>query len=198
MTEATAPVIAMIGPLGVRDGRTNAQCPMARTLDVVGARSAFLILREALYGSTRFEQFVDLAGVSEPVAAARLRELTADGLLEKVPYREPGQRTRHEYRLTEKGADLLPALAAMMAWGDRWLFPDRARVQLTHAGCGGEVGVALTCDEGHEIGADELQLEVRKRAAAPGTVGEAEEDGRTGTDCSGGAGLSGVRIPVRH
>ena len=147
MTEATAPVIAMTGPLGARDGRTNAQCPMARTLDIVGARSAFLILREALYGSTRFEQFVDRAGISEPVAAARLRELTADGLLEKIPYREPGQRTRHEY-----------------------LFPNRARVQLTHAGCGEEVGVVLTCEADHAVSADELQLEVRKRAR-PGPEG---------------------------
>jgi DNA-binding HxlR family transcriptional regulator len=168
MPEATAPVIQMIGPLGRRDGwaNTNTECPMARTLDVVGARSAFLILREALYGSTRFEQFVDRADISEPVAAARLRELTAEGLLEKVPYREPGQRTRHEYRLTEKGADLLPTLAAMMAWGDRWLFPDRARVHLTHAGCGGEVGTVLTCDAGHEVSASELQLEARKRPQA--------------------------------
>src|SRR5450756_654759 len=104
MHEATPPVIQMIGPLGRRDGwtNTNTECPVARTLDVVGARSAFLILREALYGSTRFEQFVGRAGISEPVAAARLRELTAEGLLEKIPYREPGQRTRHEYRLTQK------------------------------------------------------------------------------------------------
>jgi len=163
MPEPTTPVIDLIGPLVRRDDWSAAQCPMARTLGVVGARSAFLILREALYGSTRFEHFVDRAGISEPVAAARLRELTAEGLLEKVPYREPGQRTRNEYRLTEKGADLLPVLAAMMAWGDRWLFPDRARAHLTHAGCGGEVGVALTCDTGHEVGANELQLEVRKR-----------------------------------
>jgi DNA-binding HxlR family transcriptional regulator len=164
MPEATAPAVQMIGPLGHRDGPTNAYCPIARTLDVVGARSAFLILREAFYGSTRFEQFVDRAGISEPVASARLRELTAEGLLEKVPYREPGQRTRNEYHLTEKGADLFPALAAMMAWGDRWLFPDRARVHLTHAGCGGEIGTALTCDAGHEVSAGEVQLEARKRA----------------------------------
>lgn len=166
MPEVTAPpVIQMTGRLA-RDGRAAGHCPMARTLDVVGARSAFLILREAFYGSTRFEQFVTQTGISEPVAAARLRELTAEGLLEKVPYREPGLRTRHEYRLTEKGADLLPVLAAMMAWGDRWLFPDRARVQLTHAGCGEEIGVVLECDAGHRVGPDELQLEVRKRAQA--------------------------------
>ena len=55
-----------------------------------------MILREAFYGATRFEEFVERAGISEPVAAARLRELTAEGLLEKVPYREPGQRTRSD------------------------------------------------------------------------------------------------------
>ena len=66
------------------------------------------------------------------MVAARLRELTAEGLLEKFPYQEPGQRTRSGYRLTEKGSDLLPVLVAMMRWGDRWLFPDGARVELTH------------------------------------------------------------------
>lgn len=163
MPAVTAPVVQMTGRLQSRDGAA-VHCPIAGTLDVVGARSAFLILREAFYGSTRFEQFVTLAGVSEPVAAARLRELAGQGLLEKVPYREPGHRTRHEYRLTEKGADLLPALAAMMAWGDRWLSPDRASVQLAHSGCWGEVGVTLKCDAGHEVGPDELQLEARKPA----------------------------------
>jgi DNA-binding HxlR family transcriptional regulator len=161
MPESAPPVIQMAGRLEPRDGWVAARCPIARTLDVVGTRSAFLILREAFYGSTRFEQFVALAGISEPIAAARLRELAGEGLLEKVPYREPGRRTRYEYRLTEQGADLLPALAAMMAWGDRWLIPDRVGVQLTHSGCGGEVGVALTCDAGHEVGAGELQLEAR-------------------------------------
>jgi DNA-binding HxlR family transcriptional regulator len=161
MTEATAPAVQMTGP---RDGRTNAYCPMAKMLDAVSARSAFLILREAFYGSTRFEEFVERAGSSEPVTAARLRELTAEGLLEKVPYREPGQRTRHEYRLTDMGADLLPVLVAMMTWGDRWAFPDRARVHLTHEGCGAEVAAVLTCDAGHPVGADELRLETRKRS----------------------------------
>jgi DNA-binding HxlR family transcriptional regulator len=165
MSETQAPVIQMTGRLEPRDGWAADHCPMARTLDVVGTRSAFLILREAFYGATRFEQFVARAEISEPVAAARLRELTADGLLEKFPYREPGQRAREEYRLTEKGADLLPALAAMMSWGDRWLFPGRARVELTHAGCGAEIDVALRCRAGHDVGADELQLEARKRAS---------------------------------
>ena len=50
-----------------------------------------------------------------------MKELVDDGLLERAPYREPGQRTRHGYRLTEKGADLLPVLVSLKQWGDRWL-----------------------------------------------------------------------------
>lgn len=154
--------IQMTGRLDPREGWTADGCPIARTLDTVGARSAFLILREAFYGATRFEQFVERAAVSEPVAAARLRDLAAEGLLERVPYRDAGQRTRHEYRLTEKGRELLPVLVAMMNWGDRWLFGDGARVELTHAGCGGQVGVTLRCAEGHDVGAGELQLRDRR------------------------------------
>ena len=97
------------------------RCPIARSLDVLSTRSAFLILREAFYGTTRFDDFAARAGVSEPVAAARLRELVDGGLLEREDYRDPGQRTRQRYRLTEKGADLFPVLAALMQWGSRWL-----------------------------------------------------------------------------
>ncbi len=117
-------VIQMAGDLDPRSGWSATRCTVARALDVLSTRSAFLVLREAFYGTTRFDDFVRGARISEPVAAARLRELVAEGLLRPEAYREPGQRTRHEYRLTEKGADLLPALVALMQWGDRWLDED--------------------------------------------------------------------------
>jgi DNA-binding HxlR family transcriptional regulator len=158
--------IQMTGALEPRSGWEVESCPIARALDVVGTRSAFLILREAFYGATRFEQFVERAQISEPVAAARLRELADEGLMEKVPYQEPGKRTRHEYRLTEKGTDLLPALVALMHWGDRWLFPDGSRVELRHADCGSPVGAVLRCDAGHDVGAGELQLALKRRPAS--------------------------------
>ena len=131
---------------------------MARALDVVSSRSALLILREAFYGTTRFDEFAERVGISEPVAAARLRELVADGLLEREPYREPGQRTRMGYRLTGKGAELLPALVALMQWGDRWLAPDGAPVVLRHSGCDEPVRAELRCAAGHQAPADELEL----------------------------------------
>jgi DNA-binding HxlR family transcriptional regulator len=98
---------------------------LAGALSVVGTRSAFLVLREAFYGTSRFGGFVQRTGLSEPIAAANLRQLVDEGLLERTDYRDQGRRTRQGYRLTAKGADLIPALLALMQWGDRWLFRGR-------------------------------------------------------------------------
>jgi DNA-binding HxlR family transcriptional regulator len=133
-------------------------CPIARTFEVIGTKSAFVILREAFYGASRYEEFVAHTGLSEPAVAARLRELSAEGLLEKFPYREPGQRARSAYRLTDKGGELLPVLVAMMRWGDRWLFENGARVEVAHSGCGSPVHAVLQCEAGHQVAPDELDL----------------------------------------
>src|SRR2546423_3368336 len=102
------PALRLTGRLEPRDSWTADRCTIAQSLDVITTRSAFLILREAFYGTTRFDDFAARAGIREPVAATRLRELVHQGLLEREDYREPGQRTRQSYRLTPKGADLLP------------------------------------------------------------------------------------------
>src|ERR1700733_7524366 len=113
--------VRLTGALDPREGWTAGRCTIAKALEVVSTRSALLILREAFYGTTRFDDFAERVGISEPVAAARLRELVDQGLLEREDYREPGQRTRQQYRLPEKGADLFPVLVALMEGGDRWL-----------------------------------------------------------------------------
>jgi DNA-binding HxlR family transcriptional regulator len=151
-------VIQMTGELYPRSGWSAKRCTVARTLDVLSTRSAFLILREAFYGTTRFDDFARGARISEPVAAARLRELVAEGLLRPQAYQEPGQRTRQEYHLTEKGADLLPAIVALMQWGDRWLDEDGGPVQLLHHACGARAGVELRCAAGHVVSAGDLDL----------------------------------------
>lgn len=153
--------VRMTGRLEPRESWTADRCTIAATLDVIMTRSAFLILREAFYGTTRFDDFAQRAGISEPVAAARLRELVADGLLTREDYREPGQRTRQRYRLTEKGADLFPALVALMQWGNRWLDERGGPVELRHRGCGEPVAVELRCAAGHEVTPDELDLATR-------------------------------------
>jgi DNA-binding HxlR family transcriptional regulator len=153
--------IRMTGSLEPRDGWTAERCTIARSLEVVTTRSAFLILREAFYGTNRFDDFARRAGISEPVAAARLRELVENGLLEREDYREPGQRTRQLYRLTEKGEDLLPVLVALMQWGDRWLDEGGGPVELRHRDCGEAVRAELRCAAGHPVTTDELSLAAR-------------------------------------
>ncbi len=155
--------VTLTGPLAPRSGWAAVHCSMRKALDVAGNTSALLILREAFYGTTRFDDFAERARISQPVAAARLRDLVEHGLLERYPYRESGQRARMGYRLTDKGAALFPVLVALMQWGDQWLAPAGAPVVLYHHGCGAPVAAQLRCSAGHQTGADELEL-----AAGPG------------------------------
>ncbi len=160
----TAPELPRLtGPLDPRGAWTASECSLARALDVVSTRSAFLLLREAFYGTARFDDFAERAGISEPVAAARLRELVDAGLLTREQYREPGQRARLAYRLTDKGTDLFPALAALMQWGDRWLSSSGGPIELRHQDCGEPVEVELRCAAGHLTGPSELELVRRRR-----------------------------------
>ena len=152
----------MTGALDPREAWTADRCSIAMALGVISTRSAFLILREAFFGTTRFDDFAKRAGISEPVAACRLRELVGEGLLEREDYREPGQRTRQRYRLTDKGAELLPALAALMQWGDRWLDESGGSVELQHRGCGERVRVELRCGADHRVSVDDLDLAPRR------------------------------------
>ena len=150
--------LRMTGTLEPRGAWTADRCTIAKALEVIPTRTAFLLLREAFYGTTRFDDFAARVGISEPVTAARLKELVEQGLLEREDYREPGQRTRQRYRLTEKGADLFPVLVSLMKWGDRWLDDRGGPVELRHRECGERVSVELRCAAGHAVGPDEVDL----------------------------------------
>jgi DNA-binding HxlR family transcriptional regulator len=144
-------VIRLTGDLEPRDAWKAKRCSIAQAAEVVHTRSALLVLREAFYGATRFEEFAERTGLSEPVTAGRLRELVEAGMLRREPYRDPGARTRYGYSLTPMGVDFLPALVALMQWGDRWLQPDGGPVALRHDGCGAPVTSELRCAEGHVV-----------------------------------------------
>ncbi|MGN9786296.1 winged helix-turn-helix transcriptional regulator [Nonomuraea sp. ZG12] len=133
--------------------RAATNCSIERTLDIVGEKWTFLVLREAFAGVRRFADMQAITGAPRQVLSARLTRLVDEGLLRKVPYREPGQRQRDEYRLTDKGRDLYPLLIALMHWGDRYLAgEDGPPVLLTHRDCGAPVEQYFRCAEGHEVG----------------------------------------------
>lgn len=92
-------------------------CPVGRALARVGDAWSMLILRDAAYGSTRFDQFRTSLGIAPNILTRRLRALTDAGLLEKSRYSE--RPPRDEYRLTPAGRDFLPILHALGAWGAR-------------------------------------------------------------------------------
>ncbi|MBG0814434.1 helix-turn-helix transcriptional regulator [Planomonospora sp. ID82291] len=127
-------------------------CSIERTLAVVGEKWTFLVLREAFGGVRRFADMQAATGAPRQVLSARLARLVDEGLLRKVPYREPGQRRRDEYRLTEMGRDLYPIMVALMHWGDRYRSgSDGPPVLLTHRDCGAPVEQHFRCAEGHEV-----------------------------------------------
>jgi DNA-binding HxlR family transcriptional regulator len=147
----------------VPEAGARERCSIRRALEVAGNRSALLIMREAFYGTTRFDDFAGRAGISEPVTATRLRDLVDHGLLRREPYRDPGQRTRMAYHLTDMGAGLLPVLIALMNWGDRWLSDGAAPLSVRHRDCGEPVRAELRCGRGHRLAAADVYL-----SAGPG------------------------------
>ena len=136
----------------------NENCSIARTLSVLGDRWTLLVLREAFRDVRRFEDLQQRLGVARDVLTVRLRRLVDEGVLERVPYREPGQRQRWEYRLTAKGLDAYPILVSLLAWGDRHKAdPEGPSVVLTHAGCGAPVHTELRCEHGHAVDVHEVR-----------------------------------------
>ena len=98
----------------------TANCAIGAAVGVLGERPTFLVLREAFNGVRRFDDMQRRTGMPRQVLSQRLARLVAEGLLRKVRYQQAGQRSRDEYRLTDKGRDAYSVLAAMAAWGERW------------------------------------------------------------------------------
>lgn len=137
---------------------TTGHCPIERTIELVGSRPAMLVLREAYYGTRRFDDFVDRVDVAPATAASHLRALIDAGLLERRPYRpEGGGRTREEYVLTRAGVELFPVVVGLFDWGQRHTGASGA-LELSHAGCGAAVSVAVTCGHGHPVPLADVEL----------------------------------------
>ncbi|MGE2716534.1 winged helix-turn-helix transcriptional regulator [Mycolicibacterium litorale] len=153
------------GPLTDRDAWSAVgQCPIEKTMSLLGTKTAMLLMREAFYGTTRFDDFWRRVGVTKAAAAARLSELVDAGLLERRPYQEPGQRRRDEYVLTDAGRDFMPVVWALFEWGRRHV--DDSRLRLTHLGCGEEATVEIRCAAGHHVPADELGMRLVRRSSS--------------------------------
>jgi DNA-binding HxlR family transcriptional regulator len=145
-------------------------CSVARALEVLGDRWTLLVIRDAFLGVRRFDDFQRDLGVARNVLSDRLQRLVDEGLLERHRYQERPE--RFEYRLSQKGIDLWPAIMTLMQWGDRYYAPPDGPPRIVrHRDCGGAVTAHLTCERcGAELSARDVVSEpgpgARQRAAA--------------------------------
>jgi DNA-binding HxlR family transcriptional regulator len=133
-------------------GRTydDQVCSVARALEVLGERWTLLVVRDALLGLSRFDDFQNSLGVARNVLTDRLARLVEAGVMEKVPYQQ--RPLRYEYRLTTAGRELAVPVVGLMQWGDRHLAGPAGPPRLTrHRGCGGALQVELVCAQCHEL-----------------------------------------------
>ncbi|MFC4292512.1 winged helix-turn-helix transcriptional regulator [Sphingorhabdus arenilitoris] len=93
-------------------------CGLPNALEAMGERWSFMILRASFNGVYHFEEFLSEIGIARNILANRLTKLTEAGILHRTPC--PNDRRKVEYRLTEKGLDLLPAMIALRQWGEKW------------------------------------------------------------------------------
>ncbi|MDH4169370.1 MAG: helix-turn-helix transcriptional regulator [Acidimicrobiia bacterium] len=116
---------------------------IARTLDLIGDRWTLLVLRAVFRGRHRFTELQRDLGIARNLLTDRLHRLVDNGILERVPYQE--RPVRHEYRLTDMGRDLSPALIAFMQWGDRWCTDGPPPTVLVHDACGTPIEHTVRC-----------------------------------------------------
>jgi DNA-binding HxlR family transcriptional regulator len=117
-----------------RTALDNNPCSIAKALDVLGDPWTMLILRDAVLGATKFEQFTSRLSIPRATLTARLSRLCEAGVLNRVRYQEAPP--RHEYVLTEKGQALQPVIVTLMQWGDQWLRDDPPPTRLVEADTG--------------------------------------------------------------
>src|SRR3954452_4382077 len=116
-------------------------CPIARSLERVGEWWSILVLRDALHGLRRFDEFQKSLGIAPNMLTRRLNGLVEAGLLERRLYSE--HPPRHEYVPTARGRDFRPVLVALLAWGNKHFAPEGASVQLVNRRTGAPVDPVL-------------------------------------------------------
>jgi DNA-binding HxlR family transcriptional regulator len=110
------------------------QCPVARSLEHVGEWWSILILRDALHGLTRFDQFQESLGIAPTMLTRRLSALVRAGMLQR--HRYSARPPRYEYLLTERGRDFRSVILAILDFGNKHFAPEGESVRLVHVKTG--------------------------------------------------------------
>ncbi|MCH8542689.1 MAG: helix-turn-helix transcriptional regulator [Alcanivorax sp.] len=132
-------------------------CPIARSLSILGDRWTLLIIRNAFMGTRRFDDFQKQLGITRHLLSDRLNRLTEKDIFTKVRYQDAPK--RYEYRLAEAGLALYPIILMLTKWGNIWLNDDNSHppLQVIHKPCGHVTDPQLRCSEcGEELHARDM------------------------------------------
>ena len=143
-------------------------CSIIGAVEALGDVWSILVLRELFLGVRRFNDIQSELGISRSVLSDRLARLTELGIVRAVPYQEPGDRPRNEYRLTRKGVDLLPLIVALKTWGDEHLDDGAPRIRLQDRDSGEEVRLELRTASGAPVEPRQIEAKpVTRRVRVP-------------------------------
>lgn len=138
-------------------------CHLAKAIEILGDRWTLLILRGALFGVRRFDDFQKELNIPRTVLSGRLKKLVENGILTKNAYKEDGKRARPEYLLTDAGEALRPVLMGLNLWGDVWASDGAAPLMsFTHAKTRQKVRPAFVDEDGKETKFNELRISLRR------------------------------------
>jgi DNA-binding HxlR family transcriptional regulator len=161
--------------------RYERNCSVARTLDIVSDAWAFLIIREAFFGTRTFEGFRSALGMPRATLTDRLRKLTRLAIFRQFATAIPN---RSEYRLTKMGFDLYPSFIALMQFGDAWLAGKKQPpLTLNHVTCGCDSHPVVACSHCHE----KLAAREAEYRDGPGAGRSRAKDGRNTRRASDGS-----------
>jgi DNA-binding HxlR family transcriptional regulator len=146
-------------PVAMRD------CNLSKSFELIGDRWTLLILRSALWGLRRFDDFQADIAVPRSVLSNRLAGLVESGIMERREYRDAGRRARIEYPLTRMGQALGLPFMAMTAWGDKWLGDGISPLTLRSKSSGQKFSVALVDERGRRAKAADIEMVIDARFA---------------------------------
>lgn len=148
------------------DMKRAAICGLPPALEVMGERWSFLILRAAFNGYVHFEEFSGQLGIARNILSNRLARLVEHGVLARIPSEE--DRRKVEYRLTDKGCDLLPAMLALRQWGEKYTMRVPSNPVLVDARDGVPIApIRIRAADGRELGWHDLAWQERERLSQP-------------------------------
>ena len=149
-------------PLARRSPVPPESCNLSRAIELIGDRWTLMILRAALYGVRRFDDFQAELGCPRTVLSGRLKQLVESGLLTKQAYKVSGKRARPEYVLSAMGLSLRPILIGLTQWGDVWLGKGESPpISFTKAGTKSAIRAAFVDADGREVRPDQIRAVLR-------------------------------------